>query len=120
VQVFTNLLQNALDAVSETPNPEVRVAVSTKNDFVEVAVTDNGPGIAPAVREKLFEPYVTGKAHGTGLGLAIARNIVVEHGGSIECVHHEGSGARFLVALPVSGPVTLGRRPGPPPNRDAG
>jgi signal transduction histidine kinase len=119
IQVFTNLLQNALDAVSETAEPQVVVTVSSSTGDVEVSVTDNGPGIAPLVRDRLFQPYVTGKAHGTGLGLAIAHNIVTEHGGSIECVQAEGSGARFVVTLPVSGPVTVGRRQEAPPKRDS-
>lgn len=118
VQVFTNLLQNALDAVSEGPGGAIVVSARGDDGEVEVAVTDNGPGIAPAMRETLFQPYVTGKAHGTGLGLAIAQNIVTEHGGRIECSNAPGSGARFVVTLPVSGPVTVGRRQEASPKRD--
>jgi nitrogen fixation/metabolism regulation signal transduction histidine kinase len=119
VQVFTNLLQNALDAVAECPDARVDIAVIGSQSEVEVRVSDNGPGIPPAMRQTLFQPYVTGKAKGTGLGLAIAQNIVTEHGGRIECVHPPGGGACFVITLPVSGPVATSRRRDASAKRDA-
>jgi two-component system, NtrC family, nitrogen regulation sensor histidine kinase NtrY len=107
VQVLTNLVQNALDAIGEEPNAQVRLLATVTHTGVQIDVVDNGPGVPEALRENLFEPYVTGKRDGTGLGLAIARNIVTEHGGTIECVTAKGRGACFRVKLPVSGPVRV-------------
>jgi nitrogen fixation/metabolism regulation signal transduction histidine kinase len=105
VQVVTNLLQNALDAVSGGSAPRVSVRVAkVAGDRVRVSVHDNGPGIAPEIRERLFLPYATTKPHGTGLGLAIAQRLVVEHGGEIGCRDAEGGGTEFWFELPITGP----------------
>ncbi len=106
VQVLTNLIQNAQDAVASTPDPNVTLSVLSLPDAgaIQLAVSDNGPGVDPAMRGRLFEPYATSKAHGTGLGLAIVERIAVEHGGEIEYQEAEGGGARFCLTLPVNGP----------------
>jgi signal transduction histidine kinase len=70
-------------------------------------VRDNGPGLAPEMRERLFEPYATTKPEGTGLGLAIVERIVVEHGGEISYRDATGGGAEFVLTLPVGGPPLL-------------
>lgn len=120
VQVMTNLLQNALDAVAAVPDARVHVYVGMDgDDRARVVIRDNGPGIPQSVRAHLFEPYVTTKAHGTGLGLAIAERIVFEHGGQLICRdlageprisdHLDGSrtGAEFVLTLPIGGPTRL-------------
>ena len=107
VQVLTNLVQNALDAVADQGEAgEVRVAVGTEGTgMVTVTVSDNGPGIAPEIAARLFEPYATTKRHGTGLGLAIAQRIAIEHNGELSYVPTPaGSGAAFRLVLPVEGP----------------
>lgn len=105
VQVLTNLVQNALDAVAGRPSPSVRVKVGPGGaGRARVEVCDNGPGISPEMRERLFLPYATTKAHGTGLGLAIAQRLVVEHGGEIGYRQETGGGAVFFFELPVEGP----------------
>jgi two-component system sensor kinase FixL len=68
-----------------------------------VEVADRGPGLAPEVRERLFEPFVTTKRTGTGLGLAIARRVVEAHGGEIEAEARPGGGTVFRVLLPRPG-----------------
>ena len=114
VQVLTNLVQNAIDAASSRTEPKVWVTLTpTGADRVEIQVTDNGPGVAPEMRDRLFEPYATTKPHGTGLGLAIVQRIVIEHGGEISYSDAPGGGARFSVALPVSGPTLLSEAPVP-------
>ena len=71
-----------------------------RGGIVELVVEDDGPGIAPSVREGLFQPFVTTKARGTGLGLALCRKIVREHGGTITAADSALGGARFVVELP--------------------
>jgi len=84
--------------------PLVRLDVETQldaaNNVVRVIVADNGPGIPPAEREKLFLPYYSTKRRGSGLGLAIVRRIIAEHGGSIEVGDNRPRGTRFTIELP--------------------
>jgi len=107
VQVLTNLVQNALDAVKGTPDPRVTVDVTRATERARLAVRDNGPGFAPEVAARLFEPYLTTKAEGTGLGLAIVERIVVEHGGDIALDRSAARGATLLISLPLEGPTLL-------------
>lgn len=111
VQIVTNLVQNAQQALADRPGGRVEVRLAREQDKLVLSVTDNGPGIAPEMRGRLFEPYATTKAEGTGLGLAIVERIVVEHGGEISAGDAPGGGASFVVKLPLSGPTLL---PEPP------
>ena len=70
------------------------------NGVVRVTVSDNGPGIPAADRDKLFMPYYSTKQRGSGLGLAIVRRIIAEHGGSIEATDNVPSGTVFTIELP--------------------
>ena len=66
-------------------------------------VEDTGPGIAPEIAEKLFQPFAThGKTHGTGLGLSICKKIIEDHGGKISCRSEPGHGAIFCFTLPLA------------------
>jgi nitrogen fixation/metabolism regulation signal transduction histidine kinase len=105
VQVLTNLVQNGLEAVA-AGDGEVLVSVGTDGpDRVTVTVSDNGPGIAPEIATRLFEPYATTKPRGTGLGLAIAQRIAVDHHGELSCTTSpDRRGAAFRLVLPVAGP----------------
>lgn len=117
VQVLTNLIQNAQDALHGSDRPWIRVSVAPRLErgLVEVHVEDNGPGVPEELRTRLFEPYATSKAQGTGLGLAIAQRIAVEHGGDLEYVPADPAevqamgavGAHFLLRLPLEGPARL-------------
>ncbi|HEY6077202.1 MAG TPA: ATP-binding protein, partial [Polyangiaceae bacterium] len=113
IQVVTNLVQNAQQALGDRAGGRVTVRLAREQDKLLLSVRDNGPGVAPELRARLFEPYVTGKAEGTGLGLAIVQRIVVEHGGEISFDDAPGGGALFVVKLPLSGPTLL---PEPPPD----
>ena len=111
VQVVTNLVQNAQQALAGRANGRVAVRLGREQDKLVLSVSDNGPGIAPEMRGRLFEPYATTKTEGTGLGLAIVERIVVEHGGEISAGDAPGGGAAFVVKLPLSGPTLLPEAP---------
>jgi len=104
-QVFTNLISNAIDAMSQNGGT---LAVHVNPDHslpnrpqVEVSVSDNGPGIPDEIKERMFEPFVTTKSHGTGLGLAITKRIITAHQGNITVKSFPG-GTIFHVYLPAS------------------
>jgi two-component system sensor histidine kinase HydH len=101
VQVMLNLLLNAVQAMPG--GGWLGLAANASGDWLTISVTDTGPGIAPDVLPRLFEPYVTTKAKGMGLGLAIARRITEAHGGRIEAGNRPEGGSRFEVILPLGG-----------------
>ena len=94
-EVLVNLLDNGIAA-----GPPVRVTVAVEGDRLIYEVTDHGPGVPAADRDKIFEPFHTGKTRGTGLGLAIAKRLVELHRGTIAVDDAPGGGARFRIALP--------------------
>ncbi len=110
-QVLTNLIKNAIEATREVSEPRVRVACrelpDSEGTWIEVAVTDNGPGVPESQLEKLFEPYATTKKDGTGLGLPISQRIAIEHGGDLTYTTLTKGGACFVLLLPTFGPPTL-------------
>ena len=109
-QVLINLLLNAIEAlagVSDRPRRIVLESVPAGPALVELRVRDNGPGIAPAERERIFDALYSTKPHGTGVGLSISRAIVEAHGGRIECTAAEPHGALFRVVLPVRSAAAL-------------
>lgn len=75
-EVFTNIIKNAIQAMEENPNGDVIVQLQTKDKWVEISISDNGPGIAAEIQDKIFTPNFTTKSAGSGLGLAISKNIV--------------------------------------------
>ncbi len=97
-QVLVNLLTNAVQAMDGTGTIDVTAAF--KDDFDTITIRDHGPGIAEDVRDEIFEPLFTTKAKGTGLGLAICRQLVERHGGTLDLVDAETSGAIFRIRLP--------------------
>lgn len=100
-QVFLNLVNNSLDAMADGGEMEFDTSFLAGEGLVEVRFIDSGAGIPAEAKEHLFEPMWTTKKSGSGLGLAIAREIVLEHGGEIECVADVERGAEFRVVLPV-------------------
>lgn len=105
-QVLMNVTRNALEALRTRPEPRTLSLSLSAHDGggVDIRVADDGPGIDPAVRERLFEPFVTGKLHGTGLGLAMVKEIVHEHGGRVtaESPLADGHGTAIVITLPGS------------------
>jgi two-component system, NtrC family, nitrogen regulation sensor histidine kinase NtrY len=102
-RVITNLIDNAVAAVADAP--EKRIEVKTHYDAVlriaRITVTDSGSGIPKSLRERIFEPYVTTKAHGTGLGLAIVKRTVEDHHGFIRALPNQPRGTKIVIELPV-------------------
>jgi len=100
-QVLVNLLQNALDAVKDRPDGHVRLTAAARAQVIHLLVEDNGPGVDPEVIEAIFQPFFTGKPDGTGLGLGISREIVADHGGTLQLGNSALGGAAFVVELPL-------------------
>ena len=100
-QVWTNLIDNAVDAMDG--EGEITIQTHQGKDCVVVEVEDNGPGIPETIQSKIFDPFFTTKAvgKGTGLGLNISYNIVKKHQGDIKVISHPGM-TRFVVTLPLN------------------
>lgn len=96
-QVVLNLLQNAIEALSSTPDPLLLLTVEEQGRRVAITLADNGPGVSPAVRDRLFTPFTTDKADGMGLGLVISRDIVAGFGG--ELLHEPSDGGAVFKIL---------------------
>lgn len=100
--VLFNLLRNAVEAMADSDCKELRVHTSANPDgFVEISVSDSGPGFRAENIDRAFEPFATTKEQGTGLGLAISRTIVDAHGGKIWLASAPGAGAEFRFTLPA-------------------
>ncbi len=100
MQVVFNLVQNAIDAVSEIKGGEVWFSMKSSGPVLMLTVEDNGPGLSLDVKNRLFEPFVTTKAKGTGLGLAIVDRLLEAMGGEIGFSDREGSGVIVKITLP--------------------
>ncbi len=131
-QVFMNILANAIEALEEVyrsrlessqnnnsktandpssssrSNRDYRITITSRlieNDqWVEITIADNGPGIPESVKQQIFEPFFTTKSEGkgTGMGMSISQQIVTEkHGGHFQCLSKEGQGTTFIIQLPV-------------------
>ncbi len=105
-QVLTNLLQNAVDVLGERgagdgAKPAIVIRARQSRSDILIEVEDNGPGLPAGERERLFEPYVTTRAHGTGLGLAIVKKIMEEHAGRVELTNGSSGGALVRLSLPA-------------------
>ncbi len=99
-RIIINLVDNAIEAMERHGQIVVETQRDGANHLVRVLVADDGPGIPPGEREKLFLPYYSTKRRGSGLGLAIVRRIIAEHGGSIEVGDNAPRGTRFTIELP--------------------
>ncbi len=101
-QVFRNIFENALAACKDPVDLTIRCSEASLDDqpAIRVAVRDNGPGMSPEQKRRIFEPFYTTKTKGTGLGMAIARRIIEAHGGQIAVGIDAGRGAEIILILP--------------------
>ena len=102
VRVMNNLINNSLQAIPEGREVKVKVRVSRVENEVRISVTDNGVGIPPEQREKIFEPRFTTKTGGMGLGLAMVKNIIDGFNGKIWFESVPGKGTSFHISLPLA------------------
>jgi two-component system, NtrC family, nitrogen regulation sensor histidine kinase NtrY len=101
-RVFINLLKNAVQSIPKTRQGIINIDITRKNKMVIVNISDNGTGIPPEVREKLFTPNFTTKTGGMGLGLAIVKNIVEQSGGNVGFKSENQEGSCFYFSLPCA------------------
>lgn len=107
---LTNLVNNAFEAA---PDVVVTLQAKVRGDRVEFTVRDNGPGIAPSLQSRVFEPFFSTRPAGTGLGLAVVKTVAEAHGGSLALHSKRGSGTRVEIDLPRVAPA--GAPPAVPP-----
>lgn len=100
-RLFTNLLQNAIEAASNRDRRVVKVTEELNGEYITVRVTDNGEGIPEQTRSKIFTPNFTTKSSGTGLGLAMSKSIIENADGEIWFETEEGEGTTFFVKIPL-------------------
>jgi two-component system sensor kinase FixL len=101
-QVLLNLMRNAVQAMEGRPLQRLTVRAKRDGERVEITVGDTGTGLSDAVRERLFQPFVTTKADGLGVGLSICRTIVEAHGSHLTVTSIAGEGATFRFAVPAA------------------
>ncbi len=100
-RALANLLDNAVTAVNNMGRIEVILSYDEESGMARVEVADDGPGVDPQNKDKIFEPYFSTKKSGTGLGLAIVSTIVADHNGVIRVDDRQPNGARFTIEIPV-------------------
>jgi signal transduction histidine kinase len=101
----SNVMRNAMQACERAGVvPQIRIDAHPDRDrkWIRVHVTDNGPGVDPSVRERIFQPFFTTRRDGTGLGLALVQKIIVTHNGRVSVSNDASGGAVFEMILPLA------------------
>jgi len=104
-QVLLNLFTNAIQAMVGRPDAWLRVEVRAEDDQLVLRVSDGGPGIAPDVLSRIFDPFFSTKSEGSGLGLSVSYAIARAHGGDLRAASQPGQGAVFSLSLPIAAPA---------------
>jgi signal transduction histidine kinase len=102
-QVWTNLIDNAIDAMETISNPVLEIKTARDREFVNVSIIDSGVGIPKEVQDKIYDPFFTTKpmGKGTGLGLEVVRQIINQHNGKIE-LHSKPGRTEFKICFPIN------------------
>jgi signal transduction histidine kinase len=103
-QAFSNLFRNSAEAcasVARSAMINVVAGIDPRTHTVQIAVSDNGPGIPAEALDKVFQPFFTMRRGGTGLGLAIVQKVIVSHNGRIVAANHPDGGAHFIIGFPL-------------------
>src|ERR1035438_3600305 len=101
-RALLNLLLNACEAVP-AESGRIEIGLRRQGESLEISIEDNGPGIAEAVRDRLFEPFVShGKENGTGMGLTVVQKILQDHGGDVTVDQTSASGTTFRLTIPLN------------------
>ena len=100
-RVMINLIDNAIEATDGGGKIVIDLAYDDVLHMIRIEVADNGRGISPEHKMRLFEPYFSTKKQGTGLGLAIVNTVITDHNGFIRVQDNEPKGTRFIIELPV-------------------
>jgi two-component system, LuxR family, sensor kinase FixL len=102
-QVLVNLIRNSMEAMARMPQRRLSITTSyIAPDMAEILVRDTGPGLAPEVKERLFQPFVTTKESGMGIGLRICQSMIEAHNGTIRALDEERQGTTFEIHLPLT------------------
>ena len=104
-QVLVNLLTNAAEAMADQQQAKIKVELVDQDGALTIRVADCGPGIAPEMRNKIFEPFYTTKSTGLGIGLALSRRIIETLSGSLTLAETEAGGSTFVLTLPKCAPA---------------
>ena len=100
-QIILNLVRNGIEALAGCETRRIDIATARLGDWIEITVSDTGPGLPASVQDRPFEPFVSTKPGGTGIGLNICRTIVETHGGEISFHTEAGKGTAFHVTIPI-------------------
>lgn len=98
-QAIVNIIKNAYEAMEKTGTATVHVFY--QDSLMQIAITDHGGGLDPAIADDIFQPFITSKTGGSGLGLVITRQIIESHHGTLKCDSRLGDGCTFTIALPL-------------------
>ena len=101
-RVLINLFENSTDALHEGGTIHIQTKILDDKKVVQIKFSDDGAGISPTDRDKLFLPHFTTKRRGSGLGLAIVNRIIIDHNGSIKVQNNHPKGTTFIIKLPYS------------------
>ncbi len=101
-ETILNIIRNASEAIED--QGQISIELTQQENFLQISISDDGPGIPEEYLPTLFDPFITHKKEGTGLGLAISKQVIHAHGGSIEVSSKPGQGSTFLLTLPIKEP----------------
>jgi len=97
-----NILNNAAEAMKHMEaGKKIAIASLVEGKSIVLTISDSGPGIAPKVKDQIFDPYFTTKSDGTGIGLSLSHRIVTDHGGSLTVADSDLGGAEFRIEIPI-------------------